>query len=82
MQIFLAKVPKFLKSLQTNVTFLQIFAAQNQVFPPMYRSNIKHILGGLMGRYCGSVIPPDLTSTDNMVSVVFTRSVTIFNIGL
>ena len=27
--------------------------------------------GGLMGRFCGTDSPPDVTSTDNMVSVIF-----------
>ena len=27
--------------------------------------------GGLMGSYCGSVLPPDLTSSDNLVTIIF-----------
>jgi cubilin len=29
--------------------------------------------GGLVGRYCGNVNPPDMTSTENMISLRFVR---------
>ena len=37
--------------------------------------------GGLMGRYCGSVLPPDLTSSDNLVTVIFSSDHSITGDG-
>ena len=37
--------------------------------------------GGLMGRYCGTQLPPDLTSSDNLVTVIFSSDHSIAGEG-
>ena len=58
----------------------------NLCWTPLYQRIFKELTkifysGGLMGRYCGNVPPPDLTSSDSMVTIMFTSDHSIAGDG-